>query len=260
MPHLPVSRSETMDKPNFFSEGSPFLAHPLLTAERTNKEIDFVEAALSLKAGTRILDVGCGFGRHSIELARRGYRVVGMDAAAAMIKAARERAMETAVSIDFQVAKAEQFTTSTLFDAAICLFTSLGQITDSGENSALVYRVCEALKPGGMFLVEVPQRDPAVAQLKAAEQFGNGANYTAVTRAYNSTTQTVFETFTQVSGVQKQVFTLHYRLFDRQAVTALLQEAGFVIHAAYGSYAGDPLTTVNDTMLIVAKKTGIHDA
>ncbi|VAW34300.1 hypothetical protein MNBD_CHLOROFLEXI01-407, partial [hydrothermal vent metagenome] len=86
---------------NFFTEGSPFLNHPLLTAVRTAQEVDFIEDQFKLPTGAHILDVGCGFGRHSIELARRGFAVTGIDPAAAMIAAAQKRAAETAVSIDF---------------------------------------------------------------------------------------------------------------------------------------------------------------
>lgn len=69
---------------NFFEDGSPFLAHPLLTAARTAAEVDFIAAELALAAGARLLDVGCGFGRHSIELARRGYAVTGIDPSASL--------------------------------------------------------------------------------------------------------------------------------------------------------------------------------
>jgi len=63
---------------NFFEPGSPFLKHPLLTPERTAAEIDFILSVLPLEAGDRILDIGCGFGRHSHELARRGFDVLGI--------------------------------------------------------------------------------------------------------------------------------------------------------------------------------------
>ncbi|HFQ94718.1 MAG TPA: class I SAM-dependent methyltransferase, partial [Anaerolineae bacterium] len=164
---------------NFFEEGSPFLNHPLLTAERTAVETNFLESQLRLPPGARILDVGCGFGRHSIELARRGYTVTGIDPAAAMIAAAQERAKEAAVSVDFRQARGEEFTTAVPFDAAICLFTSLGQMGPDGDNSALVSRVYDALKPGGLFVVEVPQRDTAVTQLRPSDKFGDGERYTA---------------------------------------------------------------------------------
>ena len=93
--------SATVTTPNFFDAGSPFLKHPLLTAERTAQEIDFIEEYLTVSPGACILDVGCGFGRHSIELARRDFDVTGIDPSAAMIAVAQERSRETAVSVSY---------------------------------------------------------------------------------------------------------------------------------------------------------------
>ena len=79
-----------MKKPNFFGRGSPYLDHPLLTTQRTKAEIDFLLSKISIPDAGFILDIGCGFGRHSIELAQRGYNLVGIDPSQAMIDAARQ--------------------------------------------------------------------------------------------------------------------------------------------------------------------------
>lgn len=241
---------------NFFEDGSPFLNHPLLTAERTAVETNFLESQLRLPAGARILDVGCGFGRHSIELAQRGYTVTGIDPAAAMIAAAQEQAAAAGVSVDFRQARGEEFTTGTPFDAAICLFTSLGQLGPDGDNSALVSRVVDALKPGGLFVVEVPQRDTAVAQLRPSDKFGDGDRYTAVTRQYNPNNQTITETFHLVTPENTRTYTLRYRLYDRTELENLLTQAGFTFHAAYSSYTGSPLTADSATMILIGGKKG----
>jgi len=244
-----------MDKLNFFKNGSPFLAHPLLTAERTNQEIDFIESELALLPGARLLDVGCGFGRHSIELARRGYDVVGIDPAAAMITAARERADKAAaLSIEFRQEWGEQFLTEVPFDAAICLFTSLGQITTQGENSGLVQRIYASLRQEGQFVVEVPQRDATVDQLKPSDRFGDDERFTAVSRQYDPQLQTVTEIFRLLSPEEIQTYTLRYKLYDRAALIALLGQAGFVILATYGDYEGAPLTDEHPFMLMIGQR------
>ena len=243
-----------MDKLNFFEDGSPFLAHPSLTAERTNQEINFIESELALPPGAHLLDVGCGFGRHSIELARRGYDVVGIDPAAAMITAARERAAKRTLSVDFRQEWGEQFMTKVPFDAAICLFTSLGQVTPQGENSGLVQRTYASLKLKGQFVVEVPQRGATVDQLKPSDRFGEGERYTVVSRQYDPQKQTVTEIFRLVSPEESQIYTLCYRLYDRAALLALLGQAGFVIQATYGNYEGAPLTDEHPFMLVIGQR------
>ena len=230
------------------------MQHPLLTGERTTAEIDFILAELALPAGARLLDVGCGFGRHSIELARRGFDVTGIDPAAAMIGAARERARDTAVSVTFQQIPAEQFAAAHPFDAAICLFTTLGQIAAGDDNRGLLHTVYHALKPGGQIVIEVPQRDTAAAQLKPAEKFGGGERYTAVTKNFDPTTKNVTEKFLVVTPEQKREYRLRYHLFSFSELSALLTDAGFEITAVYGNYAGAPLAESSPIMLVTGQK------
>ena len=67
---------------NFFEHGSPYLQHPLLTPERTAEEVDFILSILPVEPGDKFLDIGCGFGRHSLELALRGFSVLSWGAPA----------------------------------------------------------------------------------------------------------------------------------------------------------------------------------
>lgn len=243
-----------MKQPNFFEAGSPFLQHPLLTAVRTTQEIDFILGQLELPAAARILDVGCGFGRHTVELAKRGFAVTGIDPAAAMIAAARQRAEAEGVSVDFRQMAAESFVADKEYEAAICLFTTLGQVSASSENSQLLERVYAALQPGGWFVVEVPQRDTAVSQLKPSDKFGEGARYTAVSRQYDPENQLVTETFKLVAPEKTDTFLLQYRLFSRAELVDLLTRAGFAVRALFSDYAGGPLTADSPTMLLSAQK------
>ena len=242
-----------MTKPNFFSDGSPFLKHPLLTPERTAKEIDFLLAQLKLATVARVLDVGCGAGRHSIELARRGYRVVGIDPAQAMIEVARAGAAAASVSVDFRVESGEAFLADEEFDAAMCLFTTLGQISEHGEDSRLVKRVHDALRLGGFFAVEVPQRDPTVKNLRPTDRFEGPERYTDVTRRYDPEDNSVTEIFDVASLEETRRYVLRYRLYSRDELTDLLQGAGFTNLVAYSNYDGTPLSPESPTMLVVAR-------
>lgn len=245
-----------MRRANFFEHGSPYLAHPLLTPERTAREVDFLLAEWDLRAGARVLDIGCGPGRHAIELARRGYDVVGIDPSAAMIAAARQRAAEAEVQPEFISIAGEDFTAEEPFDAALCLFTTLGQIRDQEDNWQLLERAALALRPGGAFAVEVPQRGAAVRSLRAKERFGSGERYTDVTRAYDPEARSVGEVFRVVSPEGTREYVLRYRLFERDELADLLRAAGFVLTAEYGGYAGEPLESGSPVMLLLAQTTG----
>ena len=241
---------------DFFTDGSPFLNHPLLTAERTRGEIDFLVNSLALAPAACVLDVGCGFGRHSNELGRRGYRALGIDPAAAMIEAAKAQAAEAGVDVAFQQAAGEDFCHAEPFDAAICLFTTLGQVAaDSLEdNRGLLATVAGSLKANGRFALELPQKQPALAALKPADRFGNETSYTQVQRSYDAGTDIVTEQFHLVTPSGAQTYRLRYRLFSQEDVTGLLNAAGLRIVNKYAGYTCAELTDDSPFMLLICAR------
>ena len=123
--------------------------------ERTNAEVDFVVEKLELEPGARVLDVACGHGRHSLELARRGFAVTGVDLSPRSIALAGEAAEREGVDATFLVRDARDVAFDSEFDAAINLFTSaLGYFENDAENGRVVDGVARALRPGGSFLVD----------------------------------------------------------------------------------------------------------
>jgi len=241
-------------KSNFFEQGSPYLHHPLLTPERTAGEIDFILSILPVLPGARFLDIGCGFGRHSIELAKRGFDVLGIDPSAAMIAAAQERSNTDARRLEFRQMRGEDLQLENEFDTAICLFTTLGQIEDQKDNLQLLHNAFQALQPGGFFILEIPQRGWVVSNLKTSERFGEGSTFTQVTRSYDNDLHMVSEEFTLVSPNEQRQYILQYRLFNQAEINGLLEGAGFVGISFYGEYADTPLDDLSPSMVISARK------
>jgi len=122
----------------------------------TSQEVDFLEEELGLQPGDRILDLGCGAGGHSIEVARRGYDVTGVDISSFMLEEARKRASEAGVEVTFlqlNLADLGSALAGRSFDAAICLCESgLGILGEKGDFKFL-QNVHRLLKPGGGFVL-----------------------------------------------------------------------------------------------------------
>ena len=113
----------------------------------TRQEVDHVVGALALQPGERVLDVGCGPGRHAHELARRGIRVHGVDISARFIEIARANAPEGAT---FERLDARALPFDGEFDAAICLCQgAFGLMTADGDDEAVLAGIVRALRPDG---------------------------------------------------------------------------------------------------------------
>jgi SAM-dependent methyltransferase len=109
---------------------------------------------LGLKRGERVLDLACGTGRHSVELARRGAFVLGVDQSAAYLAQAR-RAARGLTRCRFARGDMRRLNFRGEFDAVINLWTSFGYFRAPGEDLAVLKGVARALKPGGRFLIEL---------------------------------------------------------------------------------------------------------
>jgi SAM-dependent methyltransferase len=241
-------------KPNFFEQGSPYLFHPLLTPERTTQEIDFILALAGINPGDRILDIGCGAGRHSIELSRRGYDVLGIDPSQAMVAAAKERAVEQKVEPEFLQMRGEDLEFEAEFDLALCLFTTLGQVKDKEDNHQLLINASQALRDGGHFILELQQPAWVEGHLKMKERLGSGESYVDVERDYDKPHKIVTEVFTRISSGGQQVYLLRYRLFNRDEIEQLLKNVGFDNLNFYAGYERKSLVDDCPAMVIDAVK------
>jgi len=116
-------------------------------------ECDFIEAEIKFDKSLRILDVGCGTGRHAIELTRRGYRVVGVDLSEAQLRRAREKAQAENLSIDFQCRDARKLPFEGEFDVAIMLCEGGFSLMETDEmNYDILKSVTKSLKPGAKLI------------------------------------------------------------------------------------------------------------
>ncbi len=143
----------------FFDGHAPGYLDNVFT-KNTEFEVEFIIREMGLKAGDRLLDVGCGTGRHSIPLSLAGMQVTGLDLSAGMLEQARKYAEKQNTSVNLIQADATNFSFSEPFDYVQCLCEGsiglLGDEEDAGERDlAVLSNISQSLKPGGKLLMTV---------------------------------------------------------------------------------------------------------
>jgi len=124
----------------------------------TLAEIDFILEVMPLPPGSSLLDVGCGVGRHTLELARRGYQMTGVDISTGMLEQARKTAKAQNLSVEWIQADASKFVSPRPYDGVYCLCEGAFSLLSSADDSlvhdrAILGNIYAALKPGGRLLL-----------------------------------------------------------------------------------------------------------
>ncbi len=133
-------------------------AVPRLSEKQVSREVDFIEESLGVAQGGVVLDLGCGAGHHAVDLASRGYGVVGYDLSVYQLALAADVAQERSQKINFLHGDMREMAFEAMFDGVYCWNTSFGYFEED-KNLAVAERIFRALKPGGMFLLDVANRD-----------------------------------------------------------------------------------------------------
>lgn len=137
---------------------------PFLTPQATQAEAEFVIDAMGLSPGAQMLDVGCGYGRHAMELAARGFHVVGLDLSTPLLVRGGEEAHRRGLTINFIRGDMRELDFDAQFDGAYCLFSTFGYFDDD-TNKKTAANIARALKPGGRVMFEILNRDYVIADL-----------------------------------------------------------------------------------------------
>lgn len=137
----------------------------------TEQEIEFVVGALGLEPGQRVLDVGCGPGRHGLALARRGFEVVGVDLSPDFVALAREAADAEGLPARFEVLDVRELAVDAEFDAALCLCQGGFGLLGGRDEVAVFGRIVRAVRPGGGLAVSAFHAPFAIRHLEPGETF-----------------------------------------------------------------------------------------
>lgn len=156
------------DSQKFFEEAWPKISQGFESEADAESEIAWILNHVRPPAGARVLDAPCGFGRHALALARRGFKVTGVDLSEVELQRARERAAAARLHLDLVCQDMRAMDFSEEFDLALNLFSSIGYFSDE-EDRQLLDRFCRALKPGGAFVLDTRNRDHYIRHYEEEE-------------------------------------------------------------------------------------------
>ncbi|MGQ0805849.1 MAG: class I SAM-dependent methyltransferase [Actinomycetota bacterium] len=137
----------------------------------TEQEVEFLVDALGLEPGQRVLDVGCGPGRHALALARRGMEVVGVDLSPDFVALAREAAIAEDLPASFEVLDVRDLAYESEFDAVICLCQGGFGLLGGADDAAVIERIVRAVRPEGGVAITAFSSYFAVRGLEDGEDF-----------------------------------------------------------------------------------------
>jgi cyclopropane fatty-acyl-phospholipid synthase-like methyltransferase len=122
--------------------------------QNTANEVEFLLEVLNLNPGDKILDLGCGPGRHSIELAKKGFDVVGVDFSEVYLKTAKERAEDAGVNVEFICRDAREFIRMNYFDGAICICEgAFGLLERDNDNLRILRNIADSMEENALFVL-----------------------------------------------------------------------------------------------------------
>lgn len=226
-------------------------------------ECDFIEQEIDFNKSLKILDVGCGTGRHSIELTKRGYTVTGIDLSDSQLERAREKAKNLNLNIEFQKQDARNLPFFNEFDVAIMLCEGAFPLMETDEmNYEILKNATKSLKNHGKFIFTTLNGlfplYHSVREFCASASEKDNATYRSNTfdlitlRDHNITT--VEDDF----GNKKKL-ECNERYYVPSEINWLLKTLGYKKIDIYGAKLGafsrnDKLTTEDFEMLVIAEK------
>ena len=195
-----------------------------------------------------MLDIGCGDGRHSLELTRRGYRVTGLDLSEELLGRARLRAEDEQLDINFIQGDMREVRAVSSFDLVVNFFTSFGYFNEDYENARVLDAIARSLRPGGHFLIDYLNRSYVLATL-IPEDRRNVDGMDVQQRRWITGDPAKKHNHVRINkhvqiregGVERS-YDESVRMYTLDELASMMDQAGLKVMQAYGDFEGAPIS------------------
>ncbi|MER6434376.1 class I SAM-dependent methyltransferase [Streptomyces sp900105245] len=240
---------------DFFTELPNSFWRAAVPSEMTAAEVDFVIREGGLPPRAHVLDVPCGSGRHSLELARRGFQVTGVDVSAEALAFARRTAAAEHLPVTLIQADMKTLPTEVQADAVICMGNSFGYLGHE-DTRRLLAGLHQIVSSGGCLVIDYGAVAEALLPHLADDlPMSAGGIDAEATNVYDAPCGRLLTSFTFRRGEQEESGTSVQHVYTAAEVARLTAEAGFTNIRMYGDTDGSAFTLGSHRLLLVAARS-----
>jgi len=249
-----------MSDPKAWHKNDEFweLFEPILFDEQrqsiAKSEIDNVTALLEMQKGERVLDLCCGTGRHSLELARQGFDVFGVDRTPSFIEKARQDAEDSNLDVEFAVGDMKDYCEPNSFDVVTNLFGSFGYFENADDDRQVVRNMYASLRSGGRFLIETMGREIAAREFRERDWSEHDDTLVLSERKPIQNWSRIQTRWIVIKGNQRIDHTVSVRSYSSTELSLLLSDFGFVSVQVYGDLEGRDYDHEAKRLVVVGTK------
>lgn len=226
--------------------------------DRAEGEADFIVEALDLPAGAAILDLCCGEGRHTVALARRGYRMTGLDLSGVQLRRARATAREAGAEIRWHRADMRDIPWRREFDAVTNMFTAFGYFESDEEDANVLRAVSRSLKPRGRFLLDTINREWLMRhyEVRGWHQADDGTLFLEDRQFDILAGRNRVRVLSARPDGGRDERRIDLRLYALTELAGMLSRAGLDVRETWGGFDGREYSLRSRRMIVLAEKAG----
>ena len=206
----------------------------------TSDDVDNVITLLDIKPGDNILDLCCGIGRHSLELARRGFQVTGVDRMHTYLEKARESADQDGLSIEFVKDDMRQFCHPETYDAIINMYTSFSYFEDPEEDRQVVLNAYNSLRKGGALLIQMYGKETFARIFRERDWVEIDGKLLIMERKITNNWGWLENKWILIDGDKRLENNWSHRFYSGTEIYSLVKNCGFSHVYVYGDLSGNP--------------------
>lgn len=238
---------------DFWRTFESFLFHEKRLADAP-KEVENIITLLEISEGKKILDLCCGVGRHSLEFAKRGFQVTGVDRTALYLNQASIRSESEGLAIEFVNQDMRKFSRLDTYDIVVNLFTSFGYFESQEDDQKVVENAYRSLKPGGKLLIEMQGKELISRDFRERDWNEFGDYVILEERKLLNNWEKIQARWIILKEHERIEHTLTLRLYSAVEAVELLKQCGFSDIKIYGNLEGIEYDHKARKLVLVAQK------